>query len=561
MSKPLVTRTKEQLNILKEYAVDNNLPANIYSDFCVFAKHIIPKWGDAKLDWEWFHYYQCKYYQSIIDGNVDFMSVEIAPQHGKSVLLTLFVCYLFGINPNLKVIYFTYSEDRATEVVKSYILNFMSSDKYKKIFPHVLLKADLPTHNLDNKTKMQRKTATLKDNEFTLSDQFGNNYMGKLMAYGVGQGTQGKASDISLIDDFVSSGEKTSSVSFRTKLQRWFYTDCISRFQPNTKMIIVCTRWYFNDLVGLLKHEMQKIYEIMNKMGEIPPNYKEIRIRAEYRLYDDNIPEDPRKEDGDWLWKPFLTKYLLAKGSDDFNAMYNCDPTDTDNTQQLQASDFGYYDKLPLGVGRYIFSVDGASTDKSKSDFTAIGLWYIVGNKRYLVKLWSIKMQIIPMIKFVTNLLTEEYPYPFWNDCLIEHASGGIALCQSLAEQGIKHTPLSFNGVEVGKVNTDKKGITRNTNSKLDRYLRVISEFKHADKRILLPNNKIEFQDEFINQMITFNGEAGRKDDFVDMATYLIYHTKKNVIKHTPLTSNNNSHYNNLNYTLNNFNTNLNYFK
>ena len=48
--------------------------------------------------------------------------------------------------------------------------------------------------------------------------------------------------------------------------------------------------------------------------------------------------------------------------------------------------------------------------------------------------------------------------------------------------------------------------------------------------------------------MITFNGDAGRKDDFVDVATYLIYHTKKTVIKHTPLTNNNNSHYNNLNY-------------
>lgn len=529
MSKPLVRRTPKGLTTIRNYAKENNLPENIYEDFGVFAYYMFPKWGDAELEWEWFHYYQCKYYQSIIDGNVDFMSVELAPQHGKTVLLTLFIVYTFGINPNLNIIYYTYNEERAVNVVKKNILTQMFDEKYRKIFPHVLLKNDLPQKDKDRADLKQSKTATLKDNEFTLSNPFNKkNYKGSLLAKGMDQGTQGRAADLSLIDDYVASGKDTLSLNFKNKRKQWFYTDCVSRFQPNTKMVIVCTRWYNDDIVGQLKSEMSRIYQTMKDMGDTPPEYKEIRIRAEYRSWEDNPQEDPRTKDGEWLWKPFLVKYLFVKNSSDYEAMYNCDPRDYDGVNQLSLTDFGYYTELPQFGGRLYFSIDPASSDKKKADCTAIGMWLVLGEKRYLVRLWSLKKSIPDLIDFITDLLTVQYPDYY--DCLIEHASSGIAISQFLREKNIRHTPLSFTGRRVGEKATDTTSITKQTNSKMERYLRVIPEFKYPDKRILLPTNQIEHQDEFINQMITFDGENGKKDDFVDMCTYLVYYVSKSVI-------------------------------
>lgn len=527
--KPLVTRSKEQIALLREHAKENDLPIGIYESFAVFAKYMIPTWGDDELEWQWFHYYMCQYYQGIMDGKVDVYTVEIGPQVGKSALLTLFIMYVFGVNPNLRMIYYTYSEDRAIEVVKDYIIKFMGGDKYKKIFPHVLLKSDLPKKGKDAKALIQSKTATLKDNEFTLSDPFGNNYRGKLVARGTGQGVQGKAADLALIDDYAPSSQAVSSETFRKKLKRWMITDVISRFQKSTKFIIVCTRWYKDDCIGVAREKVIKINEGLAVENIAPLVYQSVKLRAEYRLSDDNPPEDPRKKEGEWLWRDFIPKYLWAKGEEDYEAMYNCDETSSDDKAPLTINDFGYYDELPDVAGRYIFSIDGASTNNKRSDHTAIGYWFVSGFRRYLIKLWYVKKETPELTRFVRNLL-DNYKY---DECLFEFASAGIPVSQTLKDDGYPNiTQLGFSGYPIQDDNRRRpEDKISKGNSKMERYLRVLPEFFYADKRIFIPAKPIEHQAEFLRQMTTFDGVSGRADDLVDMATYLIFHTSKNVFK------------------------------
>lgn len=527
--KPLVKRTQEQINSLRKYALENNLPENVYEDFETFARIMRPSWGEEELEWQWFHSYMCKYYQAIIDGNYNVYTVEAPPQIGKSVLLVVFLIYCLGINPNLRTIYYTYSEDRAVEVVKDYILPMIASKEYKTIFPHILLKSDLPKKDKTSKDLIQTKTSTLKDNEFTLSDPFGNNYRGKLVARGTGQGVQGKSADLAVIDDYAPSSQAVASETFRKKLRRWMITDVISRFQKSTKFVIVCTRWYADDCIGVAKEKVKKINENLLKEGIPPLNYKSIKLRAEYRITDDNPPEDPRKNSGDWLWRDFIPKFLWAKGEEDYEAMYNCDETATDFRQQLTESDFGYYDDIPDLAGRYIFSIDGASTNNKNSDHTAIGYWFVSGFQRYLIKLWYIKMETPELTRFVKGLL-DEYDY---DECLIEFASAGIPLSQSLKDEHYPNiTQLGFSGrpIESNSKTKNKDKIAKG-NSKMERYLRCIPEFLFEDKRILLPKQEIEHQKTFVQQLTTFDGVDGKPDDMVDMCTYLVYYTSRQVVK------------------------------
>lgn len=536
-SSPLVTRSAEDLTSLRKYAIEAKLPFDIYESFKTFSYYMIDKWGEAQLDWEWFHYEMANGFQGVVTGECSFLSVECPPQHGKSVLLTLFICYAFGINPNLQIIYATYSEDRAIQVVKEYILSTMSSEKYRKIFPHVLLKADLDKKGSDAKSLLQRKVSSLKDNEFTISSPFGKNYRGKLLARATGQGIHGVAADIFAIDDFVPNAESAASMNFRRKLTDWFYTDAVSRFQPNTKFIIVCTRWYNDDPCGLLEREAKNLVIEFEKNNISPPKFKKIRLRAQYRESDDNVKNDPRNKTGDWLWLPMLTKYILAQKAPNYNALYNCDPTETEGRSQLKETDFGYYDELPDVAGRYMFSIDGASTNNKNSDHTAIGYWFVSSTRRYLIKIWYIKKETPDLIIFVKQLL-DEYKY---DTCLIEFASAGVPLSQTLKKDGYNNIiQLGFSGREINSDNKIKaEDKIAKSNSKMERYLRVLPEFFYEEKRIFIPRQDIPHLKTFIQQMTTFDGVDGKADDLVDMATYLIYYTTISLVKSYKPSSNN----------------------
>jgi len=271
-----------------------------------------------------------------------------------------------------------------------------------------------------------------------------------------------------------------------------------------------------------LEHEFAKI-------GEIAPKYKQVRLRTEFRTTDNNSPRDPRTTPGEWLWKPMLTKYLLARNGVDYQALYNCDPSLSDSTNQLKASDFGYYDELPDVAGRYMFSIDGASTTNKNSDHTAIGYWFVSGFRRYLVKLWYVKMEIPDLTRFVKGLL-DEYDY---DECLIEFASAGVPLSQSLKDDNYNNiTKLGFSGRPIeSKTPTKNQDKIAKGNSKMERYLRCIPEFMFEEKRIYVPKADIEHLKTFMQQLTTFDGVDGKADDFVDCATYLIYYTSRQVVK------------------------------
>lgn len=554
MSRKLVVRTQEQIDTLRAYAAANELPVDIYENFVVYAHYMVPLISESQLEWEWFHYYVAKHFQQVIDGELSFLTLEISPQHGKTLLCALFLTYVFGCNPNKRIIYMTYNEVRATEFTKDVLLGLMGTQKYKTIFPHIILKNELDKKDNTSKGTMQRKRATFKDNEFTLAAPFENiSYHGKYVALGIGQGSHGKSGDIYMIDDYVAKAENIYSENFRKKLENWFFSDVISRLQAEITLIIACTRWYYSDPVGLLTQKLDELKEQFEEHDIEPLKIANIKIRAEYRLSDENPPEDPRKIEGQWLWKQLIPKYLLAKGSDNFDAMYNQDPMNEDMANQVRPEDFGYYSQLPEH-GIKVISIDGASTIGKRSDYTGITVWIINGRKRYLHKIYYVKKEIPDLIDYVQNILTNDHPD--YNYVLIEFANAGQALYQFLKDNYANIIPLGFTGKSLNSDNPTDKMAIKSSNSKIDRYARCIPEFKHPEKRILLPENPIEHQKEFIRQMINFTGEKGRKDDLVDSATYMIYYTAVNTIVASKRQTNikPNPLYGNMNYGMSNGN-------
>lgn len=536
--KPLVYRTSAQNEALRTRAKTYKLPINIYEDFSTYAEYFLPKIkvGRKFYSWQWFHYYIANIFQQAIFGNGTLATIEVGPQIGKSLLTSLAITYIHGISPDTNIIYTTYNEEKATDFTKRFLLQWMGLDKYKTIFPHISLKYELDKKDSSKAGAIQRKLSTMKDNAYTLSN-FNTklNYRGGYRCFGLDQGIHGLPADIFIIDDYVSNGDQVKSEVFRKARQEWFYNDMPSRLQDNGSIIIaLCTRWYNEDIIGLLHRSYDEdIVPDCISAGIEPPQLNKVRIRAAFRPTDNNPVCDPRKNEGDVLWNVHTLKYSLAKKGIYYSAMYNCDPTETDATLQLRDSDFAYYDKLPDAAGRYMFCIDGASTIKQNSDFTAIGLWFVSGFQRFLIKLWYLKLMTPDLVDFVINLLTIEYKN--YDECLIEFADSGKALCQFLQQKNIRHTPLGFSGKALNDTTyKSKTDITSQSNSKMERYLRILPEFFTDEKRIFIPKEDIEHKQEFLRQMITFDANPKRKDDLVDMATYLIYYTGKNVFIAAP---------------------------
>lgn len=536
LPQPLVRRTNEQLAILREYAVEQGLPVNIYEDFSVFAHYMVPLIGEEQYEWEWFHYYICDMYNDVIFKGTKLFSIELPPQIGKSLLTSLFIVYCFGINPDLSIMYVTYNEDKAKDFTKKYVIHQLGTDKFSKIFPFVYTKNMLDKKDNTKKGSFQKKTAIFSDTSFTLScpiTTMQKNYRGGYKCFGMEQGIHGSPANIFLVDDYVDKGESVRSENFRRQRKEWFLNDMASRLQGNNSVVgAICTRWYYEDIIGLMTNAYYKnIIPLFEQYNKSVPDLKQVRVRTNYRTTDNNPPCDPRTKDDQILWEEHLLKLGFACDGEHYQAVYNCDPSSTDSAKQLKESDFGYYSTLPSTLGRYIFVIDGASSTNKKADSTAIGYWFVTGNKRYLVKLWYVKKEVPELIDFVNGLLSNNK----YDQCLIEYASSGIPLSQFLEKSHNNIIKLSFNGRAIESNAPSKKSqrISKG-NSKAERFYRILSEFSYAGEyRVFLPINQIEHQIEFLRQILTFDGTPGRKDDFVDVLSYLVYYTMINTIQAT----------------------------
>lgn len=527
---------------MRQLALAKGLPERIYEDFGVFAKYMLPKIGlEEQLEWAWFHYAICNRFNSILFGKTRYMTMEIGPQVGKSLFTGLFISYVFGLLPNFGVIYTTYNEDKAVDFTKKYVISTMGSAKYKQVFEHVSLKNELDKKDQSKQAQILRKTQIFTDTELTISNALTNTSLGRYKAVGMEQGIHGRPANLFIIDDYVGKGEDTLSENFREKRKRWFGTDMPSRLQGNdTILVALCTRWYYDDIIGLFHTGYyDRVVPVCKRMNWELPNLEVIKYRAEYRVGDEfNDPLDPRTEEGDLLWEAHAMKYAWAKGEeDDFDALYNCDPRNMDNSERIKLSDFGTwtYNDLPKN-GRTYVVIDPASTSNKSSDKTAIQIWWVYGRKRYLLKLDYVKLDTLPLCDYVYTLLTQEYPD--YHECVIEHASSGITLCQYLTKtkqlRGI--VKMWFNGLPVDSQKKIKKSdqIKGNAESKLQRYARILSEFRNPQKLVYLPEHDIEYKEEFIRQLTKFTGAKGAKDDHADAAVYLLLRTKKNTIMFNP---------------------------
>jgi predicted phage terminase large subunit-like protein len=162
------------------------------------------------------------------------MIVSVPPQQGKSTYCSLFLpVWYLGHNPSNQVINISYSEEQASKWGE-HARNLI------KLWGPSLFGVSLNPDS-DSKTKWK----------------LGNGF-GGMMSTGIRGGITGNPGHLILLDDTLKGREDANSPTIKRKNIEEWHDSITSRFQNDSKVLIVATRWCEDDLSGLILEESRR---------------------------------------------------------------------------------------------------------------------------------------------------------------------------------------------------------------------------------------------------------------------------------------------------------------
>lgn len=296
----------------------SSVPSNYYNP----SSLNIAMWGKLITEGKWkpreFDKIIIEFLYYALQGRVSKIMISIPPRHGKSTLISKIFCSYFLANfPNEQVILSSYSQGLASEFggeVKD-ILNFYSDQ--------TLLKVGLAT---DSKAK----------NKFHMESPF----QGQMLSVGAAGSILGFGAGLFIIDDPIKNVAEAESMVLQDKLNSWFQATAKTRLQKRSNglppiMLVIAQRLHVNDLQGIIK-----------KTEPYIPAKEALQELRDGKSYNENVwidltlpaicenPEDDilGREEGEVLWEEQQNYETLmaarrSMGSYLFGAVYQGNPT------------------------------------------------------------------------------------------------------------------------------------------------------------------------------------------------------------------------------------------
>lgn len=363
--------------------------------------------------------------QKVESGEIPRLILNLPPRHGKTMMTgEFFPAWYLGRNPDRHVIYATYSFERASDVGRK-VRNQMIMPIHKKIFPGCTVSKDAAGQN--------RMT----------TDQGGYYF-----AVGTGGVVVGRGANLFIIDDPIKGREEADSDTFRRKLIDWYRGVAYTRLMPENAVIIIQTRWHFDDITGYALEEMDH------------ENWVVLNLPA---VCEDEESDPLRREFGTALWATHYPKDRLdvikkTIGTREWNAQYQQHPLPAEggmidinwlkryNVKEVTAIDVGIdagtkpsmkFITETLGIKRIVISWDTAFKESQLNDPSAATIWGVSNKKRfYLLGIVNERMKY-PTLKKAVIALWQKYvkwdlgPVPV----LIEDKASGQSLIQDLKNE------------------------------------------------------------------------------------------------------------------------------
>lgn len=186
------------------------------------------------------------FHKQLEAGQRPMMLFEAPPQHGKSMMITDFLAWAMGRNPDMRAIYAAFS-DRLSVRANLTLQRIFDTPRFKLAFPDF----DIPPRGsmVDNR---QRNTSLIEP----------------LRAEGYFRNTTtrgaitGEGADLGVLDDPIKGREEASSKVVRDKTWDWLTDDFMTRFSDHAGLLGISTRWHVDDPFGRLESALPGVQRI-----------------------------------------------------------------------------------------------------------------------------------------------------------------------------------------------------------------------------------------------------------------------------------------------------------
>lgn len=277
-------------------------------------------------------------------GDYRRLCVAMPPRHAKSSMISLaFPLWLIFHNPNLNILIINNSSELSMKFGLELREMFYEYGRYFNVYLSKLKQSQTFFKFCDSDEKL---------------------YSGSVRLVGAGGSITGHDADYIIVDDpYKGLAEELTPTALQKKVD-WFNIIVEQRIEPQTRLIVLHTRWHSLDIQGWLKKNN-------------PDDYKFIEYPAIL-------------EDGTTLWKERYTVEELEKkrevmGYRMFESIYQQHPLD-DDTEFFDMTKVKWYDPqiAPLMCVR---GWDIASADETEelNDFTAGVKMYLLPNDEVLI--------------------------------------------------------------------------------------------------------------------------------------------------------------------------------
>ena len=428
----------------------------------------------------WVHQEICEtldnFLKDLIDGKRPRLIITMPPRSGKSEIVSRrFPAYFLGKYPDLSIISVSYSASLAEDFSRD-VQRIIDSDEYKKIFPNTKLS--------DKKDKNYKRTSDF----FEIVD-----HKGVYCSAGVGGSITGKGCDILIIDDPIKNRQEANSETVRKKIYDWYSSTAYTRLSPIGGVIMMCTRWHLDDLIGkVLSDKNQKPFHVIS--------YPAI---AEH--------DEPHRKQGEALHPERFSLEILNEikstlSTADWLSLYQQKPV-PEGGAIFETSKLRYYDESsePKRFDQIVGSWDMTFKENKLSDFVVGQLWGRKGADFYLLDMVRDRMDFVKTLKVFINFANKHKNCNCW---LVEDKANGTAIISTLKKHISGIIPI-----------TPKE-------SKQERAY-AITPYLEAGN-IFFPKNQ-NFTKDLEEEMIQF--PAGAHDDTVDSMTQALnyFRMKKRV--------------------------------
>lgn len=239
--------------------------------------------GAPYIVYPWIQYLEQKVLSAILRPGRKIIVVSVPPQNGKTTYFGLLLpLWYLGMFPSHQVIFISYNEPQASK------WGLKTRDAMKRFGMELFGESIHPSRDAQV--------------DWKLSNGFGG-----MMSAGILGGITGNPGHLIIADDLLKGDEDAGSATVKQKIVDEIQNSVFSRFQLNTTLLVIATRWAEDDPSGwLIEMANQPGYkgrpvEVINIKAIAEPSYEE-RMEMQAEAYDllggkllDELPVEERQ--------------------------------------------------------------------------------------------------------------------------------------------------------------------------------------------------------------------------------------------------------------------------